>query len=126
MIGRRADLLHDHALLALELGLVEGGLGENVGEDIERETDVFAEHAREVARRLVAGRRIEIAADGLDLLGDLARVAALGALERHVLQKMRDAVLGGLLVARAGADPDADRCRLQLRHRVGDDSDPAL
>ena len=54
-------------------------------------------------------------------LGDLARGAALGALERHVLEQMRDAVLVRQFVAAARADPDAERDGLQMRHAVGDD-----
>ena len=53
-----------------------------------------------------------MAADRLDLLGDGAGAAPLGALERHVLEKMRDAVDLGRLVPRADIDPDAERDRV--------------
>ena len=88
-----ADLLHDDVLLALKLLRIEGRIGEDVGEHVERERHVGAQHARVIGGGLDAGRGVEIAADRLDLLGDLARGAALGALERHVLEEMRNAVL---------------------------------
>ena len=75
----------------------------------------------EIGGRFDAGRGIEIAADRLDLLGDLARGAPLGALEGHVFEQMRDAVLVGLFVAAAGADPDPERGGFQMRHAVGHD-----
>ena len=71
----------------------------------------------------MTGRGVEVAADGLDLLGDLARGAARGALERHVLEQMRNAVLVGTLVAAAGADPDPERGAFEMRHRVGNDDE---
>ncbi len=120
-VFRRADLLHDHVLLALQLLRVERRIGEDVGKHVERERHVGLEHARVVGRGLDRGGRVEVAADRLDLLGDLARAAPGCALERHVLEQMRDAVLVGALVAAAGADPDAERCRLQMRHRIGHD-----
>ena len=61
--------------------------------------------------------------DRLDLLGNLARGAPRRALERHVLEQMRDAVLVRPLVAAAGTDPDAERGGLQMRHRVGHDDE---
>ena len=79
------------------------------------------QHAGVIGGGLDAGGGVEVAADRLDLLGDLARGAPRGALERHVLEQMRDAVLVRLLVAAAGADPDAERGGLQMRHAVGDD-----
>src|SRR5207253_3927511 len=66
------------------------------------------------------GARIEVAADRLDFLDDLARRALGRTLEGHVFQKVRDAVLVGLLVTTADAGPDAERRRLQMRHGVGD------
>ena len=47
------------------------------------------------------------------------RVARLGALEGHVLEHVRDAVLGLGLAARAGLDPDAERGAFEVRHVVG-------
>ena len=116
-----ADLLHDHVLLALQFLRIERRLGQDVGQHVERERHVGLEHARVIGGGLVTGRGVEIAADRLDLLGDLARGAPRRALERHVLEQMRDAVLVGALVAAAGADPDAERGALEMRHRVGDD-----
>ena len=55
---------------------------------------VFLEDAGEVAGVLDRGRGVEVAADVLDGLGDLEGGAGLGALERHVLEHVGDAVLG--------------------------------
>ncbi len=86
--------------------------------------DVGLEDTGVIGRGFDAGAGIEVAADGLDCLRELARVAALGALEGHVLEEMRDAVLVRLLVAAAGPDPHAKRGGFQMRHGVGDDCQP--
>ena len=62
------------------------------------------QHMGEIASLLDAGLGVEIAADVLDRLGDLARVAAARALERHMLEEMREPVL----LARSCRDPAAD------------------
>ena len=46
-----------------------------------------------------------MAADGLDLLGDLACRAPFGALEDHVFEQMRDAVDLDRFVPGPGLDP---------------------
>jgi len=51
-----------------------------------------------------ACRRVEIAAGRLDLLGDIACRATPRALERHMFEKMRQAMLVGSFVARSSAD----------------------
>ncbi len=48
------------------------------------------------------------------------RAAALRSLERHMLEEMGDAMLDLRLAAAAGADPDAERHGLDLRHGVAD------
>src|SRR5580700_8607888 len=118
-VGDGADLLDDDALLAGDLLAVEGGIGQDIGEHVQRQRYVGLEHARIIGRGLGAGRRIEIAADCLDLFGDLAGGAPPRALERHVFEKMRNAVLVAALVAAAGGDPDAERGGLEMRHRIG-------
>ena len=45
-----------------------------------------------------------------------------GALERHVLEQVGDAVDLGRLVARADIDPDAERGGLQAGHVLADDA----
>ena len=94
VVARGADLLDDHLLLAIELVLFELRVLQDIGEDIGGERHVFLQHAGEVAGVLHRGRRIEVATDILDGRGNLQRVARLGALEGHVLEHMRDAVLG--------------------------------
>ena len=92
-VGDGADLLHDHVLLAQHFVAVEGRLGEDVGKHVERQRHVGLEHARVIGGGLGTGRGVEITADGFDLLGDLPRAAPSRALERHVLEEMRYAVL---------------------------------
>jgi len=120
----RADLLDDDVLLADELLGVEGRIGQDVGQDVERQRHVGAQHPGVVGGGLDAGRGVEVAADRLDLLGDLAGGAPRRALERHVLEQMRDAVLVTMLVAAARSDPHPERGGLQMRHLVGDDHEP--
>ena len=119
-----ADLLDDDALLAGELLGIERRIGQDVGQHVERERNVGAQHARVIRGALDAGRRIEVAADRLDLFGDLARGAPRRALERHVLEQMGNTVLVGLLVAASRADPDAERGSLEMRHGISDDRQP--
>ena len=69
--------------------------GEDVAEHVEGEVDILAEHARRVVGEFGRGRGVDLAADILDVLGDLARRAAARALEGHVLDEMREAVLVG-------------------------------
>src|SRR5690606_24684566 len=66
------------------------------------------------------GRRVELAADILDGLGDFEGGAALGALEGHMLEQVGNAVLGLALGARARLDPNAQRSAFQMRHVIGE------
>ena len=120
------DLLQDHGALARELALVEGRVLQDVGEQVDRERQIVREHARVVGGLLARGVGVQVAADVLDRLGDSARRAALGALERHVLEHVGDAVDLGRLVARADVDPDADAHRLHARHGLGRDAQAAI
>jgi hypothetical protein len=110
--------LHDDVLLALEFFRIECRVRENVRQHVDRERHVRLEHTREVAGRFDARCRVEIAADGLDCFGNLARGTPLRALERHMLEQMRNSVLVGLLVAAAGSDPYAERRGFEVCHPV--------
>ena len=70
---------------------------------------VLLQHLGVIGGALARGIGVEVAADRLDLLGDGEGAAALGALERHVLEEMRDAV--DLRRARGG-------CRHRPRRRA--------
>ncbi len=99
------DLFEDDALLALDLLGGEGGVKDKVGEDVEGRGDVLVQNLDVETDVLFAGKGIEVAADGVDLAGDLTGGARGCSFEDHVLDEMRDAVDGDGLVARAGVDP---------------------
>ena len=113
-------------LLAGEFFRIEDRILEDVAEDVERQRDVVLEHARIVRGGLDAGRGVDFTPDRLDLLGDLGRGTRRGALEGHVLEEVREAVLVVAFRARAGADPDAERRALQMVHLVRDDPEAGL
>ena len=98
--------LQDDAFFARKLRRVEDRMDQDVAEHVERHVDVLAQHPRRVARIFDAGGGVDVAAHILDVLGDLPGRAAGRALERHVLDEMRQSVLVRLLVTGAGADPD--------------------
>ena len=98
-VSRRGDLLQDYLPLALELRAPERRLLQDVGDEAERDALVALEHTGEISRRLDAGRRVKLAADLLDLLGDLLGATLLRPFEGHMLEKMRDPMLALALVA---------------------------
>ncbi len=67
-----------------------------------------------------------MAADRLDFLGDGECRAPLGALERHMLEKMSDTVDLGRLVAGPDIDPDTERNGVDGIDPVGGDLQPVL
>ena len=87
-----ADLLQDDAALALQLLGVEGGVGQDVADDVGGQRRVLLQHLDVVGGLLARGVGVEVAADGFDLLGDLRGGAAFGALEGHVFEEVGDAV----------------------------------
>src|SRR5947209_3545711 len=114
------DLLHDHALFALQLVRHERGVGQDVRQYVERQRHVRLHHPRVIGGGFGRGAGIEVPADRLDLLDDFARTAPGGALERHMLEQMRNAMLVRLFVTATHACPNAERRRFQMRHGVSD------
>ena len=116
-----ADFLDDDALLARQFFGIEDRVLQNVGENVDGERDIVLQHAGVIGGLFASGIGVDEAADAFDLFGDAAGGAALGALERHVLEHVSDAVRFLRLVARARVHPDADGGGFEVRHRVGDD-----
>jgi hypothetical protein len=96
-------------------------VAEHVEEDVERDVAVGAGAADVVARVLLRGEGVELAADPVDQRRQVARArAALGALEEHVLGEVRNAAVLGALVAAAGGEHDEARDRLCVREWGGE------
>jgi len=116
-------LLENHALLLLDLGLVEARGEEHVGEHVESHVPRFRAAADVVAGQLLAGERVELAADRVDLGRDRPRRRSLlGALEEHVLGEVSDAFRLRRLVPRSRGEHDEARHRAHLREGRGDHS----
>ena len=122
IVARRVDvhvhLFDDHALLALELLRIELRVAQHVDEHVERHVALLARAADVVARVLLGGERVELAADLVDLHRQVARSRTpLRSLEEHVLREMRDAAVAGILVAGACGQHDVAGDRLGVGER---------
>jgi hypothetical protein len=69
------DLFEDDLLLAFDVALVERGAKDDVRQDVDRKRQMLVEHLDVIARVLFGGKRVELAANGVDRLGDLFRRA---------------------------------------------------
>ena len=117
-IARLGQLLQHHFLLELEMRRFEMRTTDQVGEQVHAELEVGRQQAGVEGGQLAVGRGIEIAADILDSLAELARRAPARALEHHMLEQMRDAVELRRLVARSCRRVETDRERLHAPHRA--------
>ena len=115
------DFLEDDAALALQLFGEEGGVGEDVADDVGAEVEILFQQLHIVGGLLPRGVGVDVAADVFHRFGDFGRTAALGALEGHVFEKVADAVLGRVLVAGAAGDIGAEGDGLHPVHLLGDD-----
>ena len=118
------DLLQNDGPFAFEFGRIEGRVQQDIRENVECERQILLQDLRVIRRAFARGIGIEVAPDGLDLLGDRAGAAPLGALERHVFEKMRDAVDFRRLVPCADIDPQPERDRVHGIDAIGDDAQP--
>src|SRR5579883_3228653 len=114
------DLFQDDVLFPAQLLRVDHRVAEHVGEDVDRIRNILRKHFGVVAGVLLVGEGIQIAADPVDLVGDLLGAAPLGPLEEHVLDHMRDSPKLVFLIARPDPDPNTDRCGLDIIDVFGD------
>jgi hypothetical protein len=118
------DLLQHHVALGVDLVSGQRRAGEHLGEEPECLLRVLVEEAGVQVRGLLAGRRVRGGAHAIEQLRDLDRGVALRALEKQVLEEVRDARLLGALVARARPHPEPQRHRAHRGHRLADHPRP--
>ena len=112
------DLLQDD--LPLGVDVVEGGVVDHAGHHVEGRLEPVVRDACVDDRRLARGGRVQLAAETVEELRDLLGAVRPGALEEQVLDEVRDPGTGVRLVARARADPEADRDGADAWHALGD------
>lgn len=119
-----ADLLEDDGLFLVNLVAVEQGVVEDVREQIHGEREVVVGHLDVECRQLLAREGVHHAPDGVDVGGDVEGRAPGRPLEEHVLDEVGRPVDPLVLVARAAADPCADRGGADVADLLRDDPDP--
>src|SRR6266508_933794 len=112
------DLLQDDLALGVEVG--EGRCEDHVGHHVERLLDVVVEDPSIDDRVVARGRGVELAAEGVEDLGDLLGRVGPGTLEEEVLEEMGHPCAAVVLVARARSDPQADRRGANAGERLAD------
>ena len=117
------DLFENHAAFAGDILGGERRMQNQIGENLKGDGNVFVEHLHVEADAFFGGEGVHVAADGIDLAGNLLRGAVLGPFEHHVLDEMRDAIRLRSFVARAGFEPNADRGGADVLHLLGDDGE---
>src|SRR6185295_10230998 len=95
-------------------------IGDKVGDQIKRPGKMLVQNSDIVGRDFAAGERVYVAAYCIALNGYLARRSVASALEQRVFDKVRDAILRGLLVTRTRAHPNTDRGRAHVIHLFRD------
>ena len=101
-------LFNDDVLFALKLVAIQGGIEEHVRKDIDRVGDMLGEYLGVIAGVLLVRERIEVAADRVELVGDLPRGSRRRPLEQHMFDDVCNPLLGRNFIARPDPDPYAD------------------
>jgi hypothetical protein len=114
------DFFQDDALFLVDVLVAEERMEHQVGDHIEGQRQVLVEHLGVEADQFLGGEGVQVAAHRIDGAGDIFGGAVGGALEQHMLDEVRDAVLLGIFAAGAGADPDAHGDGAHVRHGLGD------
>jgi len=115
------DFFEDDAAFFGDVGSIEDGMDDEIAKDIHGERKVFVQDFDVEADAFFCGEGIHVAADGVDLAGDIFGGAGFRALEHHVLDEVGNPVEFRTFVARTGLEPDADGDRANVGHLLGDD-----
>jgi hypothetical protein len=127
VLGRvlvHVDLLEDHLALRVQIRRSDHAVLQHVGEMLHGHRQVAIQHAGVEARVLLRRERVEVTAHGVEALGDIESAARRRALEEQVLEEVAGPADRGILVARAGEHPDAERDRADAGHPLGHDAQP--
>ena len=116
------DLFDDHLLLALDIIRTQRRTHHDVGQHVDGQRKMFVKHLQVVTRVFLGGKRVHLPTDRVDRLGNVLGAASRGALEEHVLDKMRDPALLNRLVTRAAGEPDTDAHGSHVRHPLGEEA----
>ena len=87
------ELFEDHAFFLVDILVAEHAVQHQVGQNIHGERQVLVQHLRVEAHQFLGGEGVQIAADGVHRARDLLGGPVGGALEQHVLDEVREAVL---------------------------------
>jgi len=116
-----ADFLQHDLFLFGHLPGIKAGVVEDVRQQLDPLADMLVQNLRVERGPLPRGEGVELAAERVDLARNGLGRAAARALENHMLDKVREAFLTGLLVPRADIHPNADRDRPHRGYPLGDD-----
>ena len=119
VIGLEVDLLEDHLTLGLDVSSTYGRIPQDVGQQGGGHLLAPCRHTGVVRRVLLGGERVHLATGGVHQLRYGARRPALGSLEEQVLQEVRGAAHGQILVTPTDGDPHPYRDRVGVRHQLG-------
>ena len=117
VVDHRDLLQHD---VALRVDVGEGRVVDHADDHVERGLEPVVGHAGVDERRLARRGGVQLPAEPVEDLRDLLRGVGARPLEEQVLDEVRDAGAGVGLVARAGADPEAERHGADARDVLGD------
>ena len=114
------DLFKDDTLLAGDVFSGEGGMEDEIRENIEGRIGLLFKHLDVEADVFLAGEGVKVAAHAVHFAGDLLRGAGGGALEDHMFDEVGDAVAFGGLIARPAGDPNAHGEAVHVVHAFGE------
>ena len=112
------DFLDDDVALLFHFFLVEARVHEHVRNHVNGKWHVATFDLRIKARFLASRVRFEISAAVFNCVRNFKCGAVLGSLENEVLVKMAEPEFIACFVATPTRDPDADGCRIGVRHVI--------
>ncbi len=114
------NFFEHHLPLALQFFLREGAVADHIRDQFDGYRQMLGQHARIEVRGLTIGKGVDAPADILDLFRQRISRTAFGALEKHMLEKMRQAMFLRRLIRGPGIRPHADGHGFHLRHFIGE------
>ncbi len=123
IVFNHANFFENDGALTIDFVRRKLRIKDHIGENVEDGFQMFVEDASIEAGHFPGSEGIDHAADGIDFAGDCFGSAAACAFEKHVLEKMGNAVELRSFVARAGANPDACGNGTNVGHGFRDDNE---